>query len=78
METWRNKLKNWKCFSTSIEGFTDAVKPAEDSVVGYNVISIVICLSVCLFASVSVYKYKSVTYMIDKRYLNLDPDVTCQ
>ena len=72
METWRNKLKNWKCFSTSIEGFTDAVKPAEDSVV----ISIVIFLSVSLFASV--YKYKSVTHMTDKRYLNLDPDVTCQ
>ena len=76
METWRNKLKNWKCFSTSIEGFTDAVKLAEDSVVDYNVISIVSFRSVCLFASV--YKYKSVTHMTDKRYLNLDPDVTCQ
>ena len=48
METWRNKLKNWKCFSTSIEGFTDAVMPAEDSVVGYNVISVVIS---CQFVS---------------------------
>ena len=50
--------------------------PAEVSVVDYNVISIVSFRSVCLFASV--YKYKSVTHMIDKRYLNLDPDVTCQ
>ena len=44
--------------------------PAEDSVV----ISIVIFLSVSLFASV--YKYKSVTHMTDKRYLNLDPEFT--
>ena len=66
METWRNKLKNWKCFSTSIEGFTDAVKLAEDSVVDYNVIRIVISdLSVSL--SLCVYKCKSVTHMTNKR-----------
>ena len=59
METWRNKLKNWKCFSTSIEGFTDAVKPAEDSVVDYNVIRIVISdlsvsLSLCVCVQIQI------------------------
>ena len=56
------QIEELEIFSTSIEGFTDAVKLAEDSVVDYNVISIVSFRSVCLF--VSVYKYKSVTQML--------------